>query len=214
MGSTRKSAAETRSLIVDAVGTLMVEHDPEYVSVVSVMREANVSRTAFYRQFDTVYDVYAEILMTIRDELLRETGDWVTDPAAVGTPGDAHPTIERYATSLTKHIGLLTALHDACGCDSRLRELWKENFVKPFADATEASIVRDQAAGAVSLDVDPVTTAMMLTFLGEITSIELMGRQHVTPQRYADIVAPLWRSVLFGVVPDTDRSIQTQDDAG
>ena len=205
MKAQRKSGAETRELILDAVKTLMVEHGPDAVNVASVMRQAGVSRTAFYRQFDSIHGVYAEILLGIQGELLTESGEWVTDPDAVGSPADVRPNLERYARSLAKHIDLLVPLNDAFGSDPRLRKLWRESFIQPFADASEASIIRDQAAGAVSPNLDPASTALMLTFLGEIASLELMGRQHVSPGRYADIVGPFWTNVLFGTVPDDNN---------
>ncbi len=42
----------------------------------------------------------------------------------------------------------------------------------------------------------------MPTFPGEIASLELMGRQKVNPQQYAEIVAPFWINVLFGVASE------------
>jgi hypothetical protein len=108
---------------------------------------------------------------------------------------------------MARHVDLLAALNDACGFDPRLRELWQEFFVQPFVDASEASIIRDQAAGAVSPDLEPAATALALTLLGEIASLELLGRRKISPKRYADIIAPIWTKVLFGVVPDGTEGI-------
>lgn len=204
MKAPRKSAAEARGLIIDAVRTLMTQHGPEAVNVASVMRHAGVSRTAFYRQFDSIHEVFAEILLEIQAELLAESGEWITDPDAVGSPSVVRPNLERYARSLATHIDLLVPLNNACGNDPRLRKLWRDSLIQPFADASEASIIRDQAAGAVSSNLDPASTALMLTFLGEIASLELMGRQRLSPKAYADVVGPFWTNVLFGVVPDLD----------
>jgi AcrR family transcriptional regulator len=206
MRAKRKPAAETRLLILDAASALVIEAGREAMTVVSVMERANVSRTAFYRQFDSIDDVLAELVMQFQDEMLAEAGRWVTDPDSVGSPDVVHPNLERWARAVGRNIDLFTALHDACGCDPRLQHLWRERFIQPFADATEVSIRHDQKAGVVPAELDARATALMLTLLGEAASFELMGRQHVSPERYAEIVAPFWIHALSGTLPDDVRS--------
>ena len=68
----------------------------------------------------------------------------------------------------------------------------------PSLKPSTAAIARDQAAGVVSADLDPAATASALTLMGEAASLELIGRQGIEPEAYADIIAPIWISVLFG----------------
>jgi AcrR family transcriptional regulator len=206
MKAKRTPAAETRALIIDAARALLVDEGPAAVTVVSVMERANVSRTAFYRQFDSIYDLLAEIVLLMRADLMAESGTWMTIPAAVGSPAVVYPNLVVWARAVGENIDLLTAVHDACACDPRLQDLWRESFIQPFADASEVSIERDQKAGAVSPEVDARATALMLTLLGEAAMFELVGRQRVSPERYAEIVAPFWSNVLFGTLPDEDHS--------
>lgn len=64
----------------------------------------------------------------------------------------------------------------------------------------------DQAAGVVSENLDPAgTTSLILTLLAEGASLELLGRRGVGPEEYADLFAPIWMSVLFGVLPESAR---------
>lgn len=202
MAGQRRTSTETRELIIAAAASLITERGPEAVSVVTVMRRAGVSRTAFYRQFDSIYDVYANLLVRVGSELFAETGSWIAKPEAVGRPDVVHPNFVGYARAFTKYGELLTALHDVCGSDARLRELWRDGFIQRFIDTTTAAIARDQAAGVVSADLDPAATALALTLMGEAASLELLGRQGIEPEAYADIIAPIWISVLFGVVPE------------
>ena len=59
-GSQAKERGQrTRELITAAAASLVTEGGSEAVSVAAVMRRAGVSRTAFYRQFDGIHDVYA-----------------------------------------------------------------------------------------------------------------------------------------------------------
>ena len=206
MTGERRAGTETRELIIDAVAALITERDREAVSVVNVMRRAGVSRTAFYRLFDSIYDVYAELLVRVGSELFAETGSWIAKPEAVGSPDVVHPNLVGYARAFTRHGELLAALHDVGGSDPRLRELWRDGLIQRFIDTTTAAIARDQAAGVVPPDLDPATTSLALTLMAEAASLELLGRQGIEPEAYADIIAPIWILVLFGVVPEYDES--------
>ena len=205
MTAERRAGTETRELIIAAVASLITERGPEAISIVNVMRRAGVSRTAFYRQFDSIDDVYADLLVRVGSEIHAEAGSWIANPGTVGNPDVAYSLSVEYARAFTKHGKLLTALHDVCGSGARLRELWRDRFIQQFIDTTTAAIARDQAAGVVSPDLDPAATALALTLMGEAASLELLGRQHIEPEEYANIIAPIWISVLFGVVPERDE---------
>jgi AcrR family transcriptional regulator len=193
-----RTSDETRELIIAAAASLIAERGSEAVNVANVMRRAGVSRTAFYRQFDGIYDVYAELLTRAGAELFSEAGSWIANPEAEGSPGVVHSNLVGYARAFSKQGALLTALHDIGGSDGRVRDLWRSVFVQPFVDTTTAAITRDQAAGAVSADLDPAATALALTLMGEAASLELLGRQGIEPEAYADVIAPIWISALFG----------------
>lgn len=206
MAGQRRTGTETRELIIAAVASLVAEQGREAVSVVAVMRHAGVSRTAFYRQFDSIYDVFADLLVRVGSELFAAAGSWIAKPEAVGSPAVVHANLVGYARAFARDGELLTALHDACGSDARLRELWREGFIQRFVDTAAAAIARDQVAGVVSPELDAAATALALTLMGEAASLELLGRQGIEPEAYADIITPIWISVLFGVVPQYDES--------
>jgi len=201
MVGSQKTRAETRELITAATTSLVTEGGPEAVNVAAVMRRAGVSRTAFYRQFDGIYDVYADLLVRASSALFAESGAWISKPEAVGSPEVAYPNVLGFARAFSASAAFLTALHDACGCDSRLRQLWSDMFVQPFVGASTAAISRDQAAGVIAPDIDPAATAEALTLLGERLAIELLGRRGAEPEEYAAVIAPIWISVLFGQIP-------------
>ena len=171
----------------------------------TVMRRAGVSRTTLYRQFDGIYDVYANLIVRVVSELFAETGVWIAKPEAVGSPDVVHPNLVGYAKAFIKHGELMTALHDVCGSDARLRELWRDRYIQRFVDTTTTAIARDQAAGVVPAHLDPAATSLALTLMGEAASLELLGRQGIEPEEFADIIAPIWISALFGVVPESDE---------
>jgi hypothetical protein len=53
-------------------------------------------------------------------------------------------------------ITLWGAILDASADDTTLRTLWRDTVVQPRIDVTAAAIRRDQAAGAIPLDIDPI----------------------------------------------------------
>ena len=145
------------------------------------------------------------ILVQVEADLFAEAGRWSAQPDAIGTPDVVYPNILGSATTFSKHAKLLMALHGTCGADGRLGDLWRERLFQPFVDATTAAIVRDQAAGAVSENLDPAGTSLILTLLAEGASLELLGRRGIGPEEYADVIAPIWMSALFGVLPESAR---------
>jgi len=205
MAGQRQTSTEARELIIAAAASLITERGQEAISVVTVMRRAEISRTTFYRQFDGIYDVYANLIVRVVSELFAEAGSWIAEPEAVGSPDVVHANLVGYASTFTKHGELLTALHAVCGSDARLRELWRDRFIQPFIDTTTTAIARDQAAGVVAADLDPAATSLALTLMGEAASLELLGRQGIEPEEFASIIAPIWISALFGVVPEWDE---------
>jgi hypothetical protein len=48
------------------------------------------------------------------------------------------------------------------------------------------------------LSLDPDSTALALTLMGERLALEVLGRRDGSPEEYAAVLAPIWESVLFG----------------
>lgn len=196
---TRRSAAETRTRIIDAAVDLIEESGVAGLSVAEVTRQAGVSRTAFYRQFPDLHALVAEILESIGHELLASSGAWLNDPASVGRPDVIHGNLLGYAMAYARHGRLLGALTDAAGVDEQVYRIWR-GLLQQFIDAQAAAIARDQANGAVRADLDPYATAYALGIAGERLSADLMGRHpRGGAEDFARIMTPIWTAVLFGV---------------
>lgn len=192
-------AGSDRDRILAAASALLVEHGARGLTVSAVMERAAISRTAFYRRFDGLADVVAELLRRVALDLALGAADWFTDPSAVGSRSVVHANSVRAGTVIQPHAQLLCAISDAAGLDGRLREAWWSELLQPRLEATAAAIERDQAAGAVRPELDAHRAALALTLLGERTALEILGRRRGSPEDFAAVVSPIWEAVLFGV---------------
>ncbi|MEA2027176.1 MAG: TetR/AcrR family transcriptional regulator, partial [Chloroflexota bacterium] len=201
----RLTGTETRARIIASVAALVEERGAAGLAVSEVMRQAGVSRTAFYRHYSDVYAVVAEILEGIALELREHSGAWLAVPGGPAGLAVIYPNLLDYARAYAKHGRLMSALSDAASVDERVHSIWWDGLIEVYIDATAAAIVRDQAAGSIGADLDPDATAYALTLMGERLSYYLLGRHgRGKPEDYARIATPIWATSLFGVVPADD----------
>jgi len=197
----RQSSAAARGAIVAATELILCDQGASALNVQSVMTTAGISRTTFYRQFSDVYEVVEVLIERLVARMADQSGAWLREPDAIGSPEQVHPNLIRSATAVQPAARLLVALHDALGLDDRLRRIWREQLLQPRINAVAAAIRRDQAAGAISATVDADTTALALSLMNEQLLIELVCRNGANPEEYARTAAPIWESALFGGRP-------------
>ncbi|MEX1279222.1 MAG: TetR/AcrR family transcriptional regulator [Acidimicrobiia bacterium] len=184
-----------RHAITQSAEAILAEEGMPGLTVSAIMRRADISRTAFYRLFDDVYAVVADLVTLLGAELAAASGSWYQ--GETGSPEVIHGNLLSYARAVAPHGSTLEAIRDAGAFDPDVRELWRR-LVRGFADATEAAIRRDQDAGAIDAELDPAGTALALTLMGEQASIALFGRNGTgTPESYADLLTPIWSRTLF-----------------
>jgi AcrR family transcriptional regulator len=185
-----------REAIVDATAELLRRNGAAGLNVTAIMAEAGVSRTAFYRRFETAHDAVVALLDRLLGLMVDANDDWLAGKV-VGRRDIVEPNLVYNGTVLAPHAPLICAIVDAAGTDRRLREAWRSRVVQARIDTTEAAIRRDQAAGAVRATLDPAATAHALTLMNEALVLDVLGRRGGTPEEFARIAAPLWIHVLF-----------------
>lgn len=185
-----------RDAIVDATAALLQRSGAAGLNVKAIMAEAGVSRTAFYRRFDTAHDAVVALLDRLLDHMVDTNDDWLAG-RILGCPGIVEPNLAHNGAVLAPNARLMCAIVDAAGTDERLRSAWRDRVIQARIDTTEAAIRRDQAAGAVRATLDPAATAHALTLMNEALVLEILGRRHGTPEEFARTAAPLWIHTLF-----------------
>ena len=195
-----------REAIVDATAELLRRSGAPALNVTAIMTEAGVSRTAFYRRFDTAHDAVVALLDRLLGLMVDTNDDWLAGKV-VGRPDIVEPNLVHAGTVLAPHAPLMCAIVDAAGTDHRLREAWRSRVVQARIDTTEAAIRRDQAAGALRSTLDAAATARALTPMNEALVLEILGRRHGTPEEFARTAAPLWIHTLFadGTAPRDEK---------
>lgn len=196
---------DQRRAIVDAATDLLLNEGGRALNVRAVMHRAGVSRTAFYRQFDSIHDVLRAMFADLLAELESTTVDWMREPGTVGSPDIVERNMLETARQLAPHAALLCAIQDASGADPEIRRLWRDGVLESRIRATEAAIRRDQAAGVFRASIDPADTARSLILQLEALALEILGRRGGTPEEFARLTAPIWRHVLFTDVTLAER---------
>lgn len=189
-----------REAIVDATAALLQRSGAAGLNVKAIMAEAGVSRTAFYRRFDTAHDAVVALLDRLLDHMVDTNDDWLAGKT-LGCPDIVEPNLAHTGAVLAPYAPLMCAIVDAAGTDERLRNAWRNRVIQARIDTTEAAIRRDQAAGALRATLDPAATAHALTLMNEALVLEILGRRHGTPEEFARTAAPLWIHTLFADEP-------------
>ena len=195
-----------REAILDATVDLLLREGAAGLNVKAIMAEAGVSRTAFYRRFDTAHDAVVAVLDRLLAHMVRTNDDWLAG-AVIGTPDIVETNLVHNGVVLAPHVPLMCAIVDAAGTDERLRHVWRERVIQERIDVAEAAIRRDQEAGALRPTLDPVATAHALTLMDEALLLDIIGRQGGTPEEFARIAAPIWTHILFADDPATHSEV-------
>ena len=191
-----------REAILDATAELLQNEGAVGLNVKAIMAQAGVSRTAFYRRFDTAHDAVVALLDRLLDHMVDTNDDWLAGKV-VGRPDIVEPNLVHAGTVLAPYAPLMRAIVDAAGTDDRLRDAWRNRVIQARIDTTEAAIRRDQAVGALRPTLDPAAAAHALTLMNEALVLEILGCRGGTPEEFARIAAPLWIHVLFADEPAT-----------
>lgn len=193
----QQAAPRHREAICRAAETILAESGMAGLTVSAVMARSGISRTAFYRVFDDIYGVVDGVLRPITLELFGASGDWLR--GQTGSPEIIHGNLLSFARAYHPHGPTLEAISVGASLDPGLRASW-DTLVTAFCDQTEAAIIRDQQAGVIDTALDARGAARALTWMGEQTSLRLMGRRHAgTPEDHADLLTPIWTRTLFGI---------------
>ena len=194
----RRAAAERRHAIVESTAELLCDRGAGGLNVHAIMERAGISRTTFYRQFSDPYEVVEQLITRLVAHMTQQSGAWLRDQSAVGSPDQIRPNLIRSASAIQPSAQLVLALHDATGIDERLGRMWREQLVQPRIDAVATAIRRDQAAGAIDAALDADATALALSLMNEQLPLEMVCRDGASPEEYARVAGPIWEAALFG----------------
>jgi AcrR family transcriptional regulator len=181
--------------IMKAVETLVEQIRYEDLRIEDVMREAGLTRTAFYRYFPDLESVLLAWLDIIRVEFQEAANGWLAldvNPDTgilVATTG--------LAGIWSRHSRLLKAILDAATSGSRIQESWRA-MVESFFSPVEKRFADLANKGRIAV-AHPEQTARALVWMCERYLSETFTQDvEVSVETAGVTLADIWRRVALG----------------
>jgi AcrR family transcriptional regulator len=188
-------AERTRADILDAAFEFLWSRPFRDMTVNTLMEMIPQSRTAFYKYFDDIHGLMAEMLKRLETEILEGASPWLSD--------DGDPVALLFESLAAEvQIGyrygpFIKAVSDAAGTNAGVEDEWNW-FLDRFDDAVSERIAADQELGLIeAFDPGPVATA--LNRVDAAMYVRKFGhRPRSRPQPVVDAVTRVWISTLYG----------------
>lgn len=185
----RQSSAESRKAILAAAERLLRSRPYRELSVETVMSEAELSRTIFYRHFEDLPSLVVALLTSLAAEMVEISSDFANNGLAAKAGRD-EPDERLIREALSKVVGffsehgpIVKGVADASAEDADL-EVAYEGFLRHFSAETAEAIAGLVDRGICTV-ADPQATAEALTAMNERYLLRALGR---TPQEDPDAV--------------------------
>jgi len=180
--------AEARRRILDAASNLLRDRRFRDLTVDAVMAEAGLSRTVFYRHFDSLGDLVLPLLDELRDALV-DSGD----------PADSqstHRVLERVVDVAVHHGPLLRAIDEASHHDDEVERVYRD-FIAWSVDTTTAMYEESIRRGTVRPVANPRGIAHALNLMNGIYLIDTLGRDPTFDRDLVlETLSTIWYAVL------------------
>jgi AcrR family transcriptional regulator len=177
----RVPGPEARRRITAATGRLLMEQRFRELTVESVMDEAAISRTVFYRHFASLADIVVALL---DDAVVPGPGE-VPDPS---DPESLRRMLARSVELYALHGHLLVAVEEASHHDAEVERVYRDAFERSVEAA--ASTLRLPHATARAL------MHLNAAYLGDVLARDPAGDRD---QALATLTA-IWSAVVMGEV--------------
>ena len=196
-------AERTRADILDAAFEFLWSRPFRDMTVNALMAMIPQSRTAFYKYFDDIHGLMAEMLKRLENEILEGASPWLSD--------DGDPVALLYESLAAEvQIGyrygpFIKAISDAAGTNAEVEDEWNW-LLDRFDDAVSERITADQELGLIeAFDPGPVATA--LNRVDAAMYVRKFGhRPRSRPQPVVDTITRVWISTLYGQQWATGRA--------
>lgn len=190
--SPRRAAVERA--ILDATEGLLASGSFHELTVEDVMRDAGLTRTAFYRYFPDLEAVLLRRMSELRAELAEAADLWLNlDTDAEGALYHANAGLARVYAA---HGRILLAFADAAGRGPEIEYAWHQ-AIDSFVGPVLARIEDLMAKGMCQIG-DAQETARALVWMNERYLLEAFGRgREGDVEVAARTLAEIWRRVLF-----------------
>jgi TetR/AcrR family transcriptional regulator, ethionamide resistance regulator len=153
--SQRVPRDEARRRITAAAGRLLEDRRFRELTVEAVMEEAELSRTVFYRHFDSLADVVVSLL----DEAVAEAAEIAITAPDPSVPEVLRAMLARGVELWARHGHLLAAVEEAAHHDPEVERIFHQAFERSV-ETTAALLAQGVANGHYVVEPWPVARAM------------------------------------------------------
>jgi TetR/AcrR family transcriptional regulator, ethionamide resistance regulator len=162
-------AVRREALLLDAFEQQLATTRLSDLSVEQIAAAAGITRTRFYRYFDSKYDMLAAALRRIADELVGvylEPGSWWVRPDDVAPRAALGASFDTIRVLWEKHGPLLREASDLWNAVPEARATWENVFAR-LTELTAAQIERDRKIGLAPPGPPATDLARVLLWGGE-----------------------------------------------
>ncbi len=164
--SQRVPRDEARRRITAATSRLLEDRRFRELTVEAVMEEAQLSRTVFYRHFDSLADVVVGLL----DEAVAEAAEIAITAPDPSVPEVLRAMLERGVELWARHGHLLAAVEEAAHHDPEVERVFHEAFERSV-ETTASLLAQGVANGHYVVEPWPVARAMTHLNAGYLSEV-------------------------------------------
>jgi TetR/AcrR family transcriptional regulator, ethionamide resistance regulator len=164
--SQRVPRDQARRRITAATSRLLEDRRFRDLTVEAVMEEAQLSRTVFYRHFDSLADVVVGLL----DEAVAEAAEIAITAPDPSVPEVLRAMLERGVELWARHGHLLAAVEEAAHHDPEVERVFHEAFERSV-ETTASLLAQGVANGHYVVEPWPVARAMTHLNAGYLSEV-------------------------------------------
>ena len=187
--SQRVPRDEARRRITAAASRLLEDRRFRELTVEAVMEEAELSRTVFYRHFDSLADVVVSLL----DEAVAEAAEIAITAPDPSVPEVLRAMLGRGVELWARHGHLLAAVEEAAHHDPEVERVFHEAFERSVE--TTASLLAGGVANGHYV-VEPWPVARAMTHLNAGYLSDMLARGHGDRDEALRTLWTVWARML------------------
>lgn len=172
------------------------------LSVEALVRDAGVSRSAFYQHFGDKADLLRHLYAGVVEELIAAAGVWWGLPPGA-SKADLHDGFGVLLDVYRKHALLMRAVVEVATYDPELRREFDALMERAVGEVA-THIRMGQGTGAIRRGLDPEPVAACLTWMTERVLMQVLGTtEAVEAERHlGGLVDVYWHTLYQGGAGD------------
>lgn len=189
----------TRSQLITAARTIFERDGFAAARITDIADLAGVAHGTFYTYFDAKEEIFRELILVVRDEMLSGAVEGLKSPK--NEEGDAPwcavaRANRRYLAAYRANAQLMVIWEQAATINDMFKEMLADSRHE-FAKRSEQAIIQLQKAGTADRSLDPYYTAVALgAMVSRFSYIWFAGNEKFDFDTAVDQLTRLWCNAL------------------